>query len=146
MNALSNISKGEIIMSTSTSYAPTVGRWLLAAIFLISGVGKLFDPAGTIGYISAVGLPFPELTYVLTVVLEIGGALLLIAGYQTRIAAVSLAVFTLAAAFLFHGNAGDQNQFIHLLKNVAIAGGLLQVAAFGAGRLSVDGRRVAAVA
>ncbi len=133
-------------MNASMSFAPTVGRWLLAAIFLISGVGKLLDPAGTIGYISAVGLPLPDLTYVLTVILEIGGAVLLIAGYQTRIAAVSLAVFTLVAAFLFHGNVGDQNQFIHLLKNVAIAGGLLQVAAFGAGRLSVDARRAAAVA
>ena len=133
-------------MNASTSYAPTVGRWLLAAIFLISGVGKLFDPAGTIGYISSIGLPLPDLTYVLAVILEIGGAVLLIAGYQTRIAAVALAVFTLAAALLFHGNVGDQNQFIHLLKNVAIAGGLLQVAAFGAGRLSVDGRRAAAVA
>jgi putative oxidoreductase len=133
-------------MNASTSYAPTVGRWLLAAIFLISGIGKLLEPAGTIGYISAVGLPLPGFVLAATIVLEIGGALMLIAGYRTRFAAVALAVFTLAAAVLFHGNLGDQNQFIHLLKNVAIAGGLLQVAAFGAGRLSVDGRRAAAVA
>ena len=133
-------------MNASTSYAPTVGRWLLAAIFLISGVGKLFDPTGTIGYISHAGLPLPQLTYALTVVLEIGGSLLLIAGYQTRITALSLAAFTVAAGVLFHGNIGDQNQFIHLLKNLAIAGGLLQVSAFGAGRLSVDARRASAVA
>lgn len=133
-------------MNASTSYAPTVGRWLLAAIFLISGVGKLFNPAGTVGYIAAVGLPLPGFVFILTVILEIGGALMLIAGYRTRIVALALAGFTLAAAVLFHGNVGDQNQFIHFLKNLAIAGGLLQVAAFGAGRLSVDARRATAVA
>ena len=133
-------------MNASLSYAPTVGRWLLAAIFLISGIGKLFDPAGTIGYIGAVGLPLPGFVFILTVILEIGGALMLIAGFRTRIVALALAGFTLAAAVLFHGNVGDQNQFIHFLKNLAIVGGLLQVAAFGAGRLSVDARRAHAVA
>jgi len=128
-------------MSTSTSYAPAIGRWLLAAIFLISGIGKLMNPAGTIGYISAVGLPLPELGYVLAVIVEVGGGLLLVLGYQARIAALALAVLTIAAGIFFHGNFGDQNQFIHFLKNLAIAGGLLQVVAFGAGRLSFDLRR-----
>ncbi len=112
-------------MNTSLSYAPTVGRFLLAAIFLISGFGKLADPAGTIGYISAVGLPLPEVGYALAVILEIGGGLLLIAGYQTRLVALALAAFTLVAAIAFHSNFGDQNHFIHFLKNVAIVGGLL---------------------
>ena len=131
-------------MNASTSYAPTVGRLLLAAIFLISGIGKLLNPAGTIGYISAVGLPLPELGLALAVIVEIGGGLLLIAGYQARIAALALAALTLAAAIFFHSNFADQNQFIHFLKNLAIVGGLLQVVAFGAGRLSVDGRKAAA--
>ena len=131
-------------MSVSTTYLPTVGRLLLAAIFLISGVGKLLDPAGTIGYIGAVGLPLPELGYLLAVVVEIGGGLLLIAGYRTRLVAVSLAVFTVAAAIFFHNQFADQNQLIHFLKNIAIAGGLLQVAAFGAGRFSLDSRRAVA--
>ena len=131
-------------MSVSTTYLPTVGRLLLAAIFLISGVGKLLDPAGTIGYIGAVGLPLPELGYLLAVVVEIGGGLLLIAGYRTRLVAVSLAVFTVAAAIFFHNQFADQNQLIHFLKNLAIAGGLLQVAAFGAGRFSLDSRRAVA--
>jgi putative oxidoreductase len=130
-------------MKTTLSYAPTIGRFLLAAIFLVSGFGKLMDPAGTIGYINAVGLPLAEAGYALAVVLEIAGGLLLIAGYQTRIVALALAAFTIVAAIFFHGNFGDQNQFIHFLKNVAIVGGLLQVAAFGAGRLSVDSRGVA---
>ena len=131
-------------MSVSTTYLPTVGRLLLAAIFLISGVGKMLDPAGTIGYIGAVGLPLPELGYLLAVVVEIGGGLLLIAGYRTRLVAVSLAVFTVAAAIFFHNQFADQNQLIHFLKNIAIAGGLLQVAAFGAGRFSLDSRRAVA--
>ena len=127
-------------MNTSTSFAPAIGRILLAAIFLISGFGKLADPAGTIGYISAVGLPLPEIGYAIAVIVEIAGGLLLIAGYQTRIAALALAVLTLAAGIFFHNDFADQNQLIHFLKNVAIVGGLLQVAAFGAGRFSVDAR------
>lgn len=132
-------------MNASTSYAPAIGRLLLAAIFLISGIGKLLDPAGTIGYISAVGLPLPGFSYAIALIVEIGGGLLLIAGYQTRITALALAVFTIAAAIFFHRDFGDQNQLIHFLKNVAIVGGLLQVAAFGAGRLSIDGRKAASV-
>jgi putative oxidoreductase len=128
-------------MNASQSYGPAVGRWLLAAIFLISGFGKLANPAGTIGYIAAVGLPLPAVGYALAVAVEIGGGLLLVAGYRTRIAALVLAAFTLVAAICFHNHFADQNQFIHFLKNVAIAGGLLQVAAFGAGRWSVDARR-----
>jgi len=131
-------------MNASTTYAPALGRVLLAAIFLISGFGKLLDPAGTIGYISAVGLPLPELGYALAVIVEIGGGLLLIAGYQTRLAALALAALTLAAGIFFHNDFADQNQWIHFLKNAAIVGGLLQVAAFGAGRFSVDGRKAAA--
>ena len=118
-----------------------VGRILLSTIFLISAVGKLTAPAGTIGYIAAAGLPLPQLAYVLAVAIELLGGLALIAGYQTRIAAAALAVFCVAAAFGFHGNLGDQNQFVHFLKNLAIAGGLLQLIAFGAGPWSLDARR-----
>jgi putative oxidoreductase len=63
-------------------------------------------------------------------------------GFQTRVAAVALAVFTLATAVLFHNHLGDQNTFVHFMKNLAITGGLLQVAAFGTGPLSVDVRRL----
>ena len=73
-------------------------------------------------------------------IVELVGSVLLIVGFQTRIAAYGLAVFTLLAAILFHNNFADQNQMIHFLKNLMIAGGLLQVAAFGSGRFSVDAR------
>ena len=119
---------------------PLVGRVLLAAIFIVSGFGKLFAAEAVQGYIASAGLPFPQLAFLAAVTLEIGGGLLLAVGYQTRVAAIALAVFSVVTALIFHSVAGDQNHFIHLLKNLAIAGGLLQVAAFGAGTLSLDAR------
>ncbi|HEX9432496.1 MAG TPA: DoxX family protein [Burkholderiales bacterium] len=127
----------------SSQYSDAValaGRVLLSAIFLLSVMGKLAAPAGTIGYIAAAGLPLPQLAYALAVLIELGGGLALLAGYQTRIAAAALALFSVAAAFGFHANFGDQNQMVHFLKNLAIAGGLLQLVAFGSGRWSVDAR------
>jgi putative oxidoreductase len=82
------------------------------------------------------------LAYVIALVVEIGGGLLLLIGYRARLAAAALALFTVAAAIFFHGNFADQNQMIHFIKNLAIAGGLLQVVATGASALSLDGRRL----
>jgi putative oxidoreductase len=119
---------------------PLAGRVLLAAIFLLSGVGKIFAPEATVGYIASAGVPLPQLAFLGAVLVEVVGGLLLVVGYKTRLAALALAVFTVAAGLIFHSVAGDQNHFIHLLKNLAIAGGLLQVVAFGAGTLSLDAR------
>lgn len=118
-----------------------VGRFLLAALFLISGLSKLGAVAATTGYIASAGLPFPGLVYAITLAVEIGGGGLLLMGLQTRPVAVVLALFSVGAAILFHNNFADQNQSIHFVKNLAIAGGLLQLAAAGAGRLSLDARR-----
>lgn len=132
-------------MSTQTNnaaaYAATAGRVLLGTIFLLSGISKLSAPAGTIGYIASAGLPFPEVAYAGAVFVEVVLAAALIVGYQTRLVAAAIAAFSLATAFGFHFNLADQNQFIHFFKNVAIAGGLLQVVAFGGGALSLDARR-----
>lgn len=117
-----------------------LGRVFLALLFLLSGLSKLGSAAATTAYIASAGLPLPGVAYVLTVVVEIGGGLLLLVGFQARLAAAVLAVFTLAAAIVFHHNFADQNQMVHFLKNVAITGGLLQVAAWGAGRWSLDAR------
>lgn len=125
---------------TPTEMAATGGRLLLAAIFLLSGWSKLADPAGTLGYIQSVGLPFAHVGVALAIAVELIGGALLVIGYRTKLAAAALALFTIAAAIFFHAALGDQNQFIHFFKNVAITGGLLQVIAFGAGRLSLDGR------
>jgi putative oxidoreductase len=138
-------------MTTTTNESaqgavPLIGRILLAVIFILSSVSKLANPAGTQGYIASVGLPLPLLAYIVAVVVEIAGGVLLLVGYRTRLAAAALAVFTVAAAVVFHHAFGDQNQFIHFMKNIAITGGLLQVFAFGAGAFSVDNRRAAAPA
>lgn len=127
--------------SALTAYAASAGRVLIASLFLLSGISKLGAPAATIGYIAAAGLPLPTLAYAAAVFVEVGLAAALLLGYQTRLVAAAMAVFTLATAFGFHSNFADQNQFIHFFKNVAISGGLLQVLAFGAGTLSVDGWR-----
>jgi putative oxidoreductase len=122
----------------------TLGRIFLAALFLMSGLAKLGAAAATTAYIASAGLPLPGTVYILTLLIEIGGGVLLLIGYQARVTAAVLAIFTIAAAFLFHSNFADQNQAVHFLKNFAIAGGLLQVAALGAGRFSLDSRRSAA--
>ena len=120
------------------SVIPTIGRILMAAIFLVSGVGKALAPAATIGYIQSVGLPFATLGLVAAVAIEVGGGAMLALGIKTRLVAGLLAAFSVVTAFVFHNAVGDQNQLIHLMKNIAMAGGLLQVVAFGAGAYSVD--------
>lgn len=120
--------------------APLAARFLIAPLFLLSGINKLGSAEATIAWIDAAGLPFATLGYAAAVVVEIVGSLALIAGYRTRLAAAGMALFTVAAALAFHNQLGDQNQFIHFFKNIAIAGGLVQIVAFGAGRYSLDAR------
>ena len=126
---------------SGTAALPLVGRIAIAAIFLLSGLSKLAAPVATIGYIQSAGLPAPQLAFAVSASIEVLGSLALILGFRTRIVASILAVFTLATALSFHTNFADQNQFIHFFKNIAIAGGLLHVVAFGGGRVSLDGRR-----
>ena len=118
--------------------AELAGRVMLAALFLISGIGKIGSYAGTAGYMASQGVPGALLPAVIAV--EVVGAAAIIAGWQTRITAFVLACFTLLAALVFHRNFGDQIQTIMFLKNVAISGGFLLLVANGAGRLSVDRR------
>jgi putative oxidoreductase len=122
------------------SGVPLLGRILISAIFLISGVGKIMAPAATIGYIASAGLPLPKVGYAIAVFIEVVGGIALVAGYRTRLVAAALAVFCVVSALGFHDHLADQNQFIHFLKNLAMSGGLLQIVAFGAGRFSIDER------
>lgn len=126
---------------TSSAYAAVAGRILLAAIFVLSGFSKIADPTGTLGYIGAVGLPLPQVALGVAILVEVVGGLALIIGYRTRLVALALAAFSIATAVFFHSMLGDQNQFIHFFKNIAIAGGLLQVAALGSGPIGLDSRR-----
>lgn len=127
--------------NSASSYAAFGGRILLAAIFVLSGFSKVADPASALGYIGSVGLPFPELALGTAILVELAGGIALILGYRTRLVALGLALFSIATAVFFHSALGDQNQFIHFFKNIAMAGGLLQVAAFGGGTIALDNRR-----
>jgi putative oxidoreductase len=124
----------------TTRYVSFAGRLLIGLPFAMSGFGKVVAYGATTAYIASAGLPVPPVAYAIAVLVELGGGLLLIAGYQARSVALALAVFSLAAAVSFHSNFADQNQMIHFLKNVMMAGGLLQVVAFGAGAISLDAR------
>jgi putative oxidoreductase len=123
-----------------------VARVLLAWMFLVAGYGKIGGFEGTVGYIASKGLPLPQLVAVGTIVLEIVAALALIIGYKARWAALALALFTVLATLIFHNywampEAQQRTQELMFLKNLAVTGGMLMVAAFGAGRISLDGRR-----
>jgi putative oxidoreductase len=124
----------------ATRYLAFAGRLLIGLPFAMSGFGKLAAYGKTTAMIAAVGLPVPPLAYAVAVAVELGGGLLLIAGYQARLVAIVLALFAIATAVSFHSNFADQNQMIHFLKNVMMAGGLLQITAFGAGAISFDNR------
>jgi putative oxidoreductase len=115
----------------ATRYLPFVGRLLIGLPFVMSGLSKLAAYGPTTEVIGAVGLPAPPLAFAVAVVVELGGGLLLLAGFQARSVAVALALFALVTAVSFHSNFADQNQMIHFLKNLMI--GLLQIAGFGAG-------------
>ena len=116
-----------------------VGRIMLALIFILAGIGKIADPAGNMGYMQSMGVPGILLWP--TIALEILGGLAVAVGFQTRIAAFALAIFSVAAAFIFHKNFTDQMQMIMFLKNIAMAGGLLLLAVGGDTALSIDSKR-----
>lgn len=121
-------------------------RLLLASLFLPAGISKLTGFAGTVGYITSAGLPLPQAAAAFALGLEIIGGLALLLGARTRLAALALGLFTLVASFFFHNYwavPADQ-QFVQQLlffKNIAVVGGLLSVAAWGAGAWSVDALR-----
>ena len=124
-------------------------RILLALMFLLAGLSKFAGLDGTAGYIASKGLPMAGLLAFGTAALEVGGALLLIVGWKARWAALALAAFTLMASVLFHNYwamPADQQmmQQLMFMKNLAVAGGLLVLFAFGPGSLSLDQRRAAA--
>ncbi|MEO8102699.1 MAG: DoxX family protein [Betaproteobacteria bacterium] len=124
--------------------AATAGRAMLALIFIISGWGKITGFAGTAGYIASKGLPLPEVMTAGAIAVEFLGGMALLAGFKARWAALAIFVFIIPTTLFFHNPAGlsgpeAQGQMIHLMKNVAIMGGMLMVFAFGPGRYSVDG-------
>lgn len=127
--------------SVNSSAIILVGRVLLSSLFILAGYAKLTGIAGTAAWFGSIGLPLPILAAVAVGLLEFFGGLAILVGFQTRISAISLAIFTLAATAIAHLDFSDQMQVLLLQKNISITGGLLILAAFGAGALSIDNRR-----
>ena len=122
-----------------------VGRLLMAALFFPAGISKVAGFAGTVGYIASKGAPVPEVAAIIAIIVEVGGGLALILGFKARWAALALAAFTLVATVMFHNYwtfPAEQQmmQQLMFMKNVAVIGGLLTLAAWGAGAWSVDGK------
>lgn len=137
-NSIANAGSG------NASTAPAVvlgGRVLLSILFIIAGYSKLTAIGGTAGFFGAIGLPMPTATAVLVGLVELLGGLAILVGFKTRIAAVVLAIFVLAATAIAHLDFSQAGNALMLQKNLAITGGLLLLAVLGAGPLSIDGRR-----
>ena len=121
-----------------------IGRILLSFMFIMAGWGKLTAIGGTAGYFASQGLPAPTIVAVLVGLLEFFGSIAVLVGFQTRIAALLLGLFTLAATAVAHldwsGDAG-MAQFMFFQKNLGVAGGFFVLAAHGAGAFSLDARR-----
>ena len=129
-------------MNALNQFGPLLGRILLALIFVMSGFGKINGLEGTVGYIASKGLPFPEMLAIGAIIVELGGGLMLIAGWHARCAAAAIFVFTALAAVLFHDfwavpPEEAQSQMINFMKNIAIMGGLLYVVVHGSGPLAI---------
>ena len=130
-------------MNALNHYGPLAGRILIALIFVFAGFGKITGFEGTVGYIASKGMPLPQLAAIGAIIIELGGGIMLVLGWKTRLAATALFLFTGLAALIFHNfwaAAPDQaqNQMIHFMKNMAIMGGILFVIVHGAGALSLD--------
>jgi putative oxidoreductase len=127
-------------MSPTNDAAAFLGRLLLSVIFVLSGFQKLAEFSGTVAFMGSEGLPLPLIAAIVAVLVECVGGISLIVGYQTRLTGLVLAAWCIATALVAHRNFGNQDQMIHFLKNVAMAGGFIQLAAFGAGGWSLDAR------
>jgi putative oxidoreductase len=126
-------------MYYAAPYLITIGRVLMAVMFIQAGISKIFGYAGAQGYMEAAGVPGALLP--LVILLEAGGGLAVLLGLFTRWSALLLAGFCVLAALLFHLKPDDQMQMISFMKNITIAGGFLVLAGAGPGALALDNRR-----
>ena len=125
-------------MDEAKSIAAAAGRLMIALLFIVSGVGKVLAPALTQAAIQRAGLPAPPLAYAASVGLELAGSALLVLGWQTRWVSAVFILYTLVTAAVFHHDLNDAAQRISFLKNISIAGGLLQLSVLGGGAFSLD--------
>jgi len=123
-----------------TKCVPLVARVLLAALFIFSGFGKLMGLAGTGAALASVGIPGGVALAAIVAIIELAGGLMILLGWQARLGAWALIVFTVLATAFFHNNLADQMQLIMALKNASIVGGLLLLATYGSGPMSLGCR------
>ena len=110
-------------------------------MFIMAGLGKFGDPAGNAAYFSSVGLPMAGALVWLVALFEVVAGIAILVGFMTAPAAYLLALFCIASAFVAHTDFSVLTEMILFMKNMAIAGGFLVLAAHGPGNLSVDARR-----
>ncbi|MEX0917021.1 MAG: DoxX family protein [Candidatus Paceibacterota bacterium] len=125
-------------MQCIEQYAPFVARVLVGGYFLWAGIQKIFGFEGTTAFVEALGLPLPMALAAIALLIEVGAGLALIIGFKVKWAALSLAAFVLVVNLIVHTNFSEGMQLTIFLKNIAIFGGLLYMAAYGAGRIAVD--------
>ena len=133
MNTLCNLAK---------QYGPLLGRLLLANIFIVAGLKKIMGFAGTAGYMASKGLPLPEVLLVLTILIELGGGLMVLLGWQARWGALAIFLWLIPVTLIFHAYwdlepAQMVEQQRHFMKNLAIMGGMIYIVAFGPGAFSL---------
>lgn len=116
------------------------GRIFLSAIFLMSGLGKISNYTGTQKFMADAGMPLTGFLLFCAIILEMTGGLSILLGYKAKYGTYALILFLVPATILFHSNFKDQIQMIMFMKNLAILGGLLMIANFGAGEISLDNR------
>ena len=118
-------------------YGPLIGRILLSVIFIIAGAKKIFGFAGTAGYMASKGLPMTEVLLVLTIIIEFGGGLMILLGWQARWAATAIFLFLIPVTLIFHPAWADAAEFNAFFKNLAIMGGMIYIMVHGSGPLSL---------
>ena len=138
---MSNISVTSTAAASGNSPVILVARILISILFILAGFGKLTAISATAGWFGSIGLPMPTVTTVIVGLVELLGGISVLVGFQTRIAAIVLAVFTLAATAVAHLDFSQAGNALMLQKNLGITGGLLLLAVLGAGAYSIDGRR-----
>jgi len=138
---MSNISVTSTAAASGNSPVILVARILISILFILAGFGKLTAISATAGWFGSIGLPMPTVTTVVVGLVELLGGISVLVGFQTRIAAIVLAVFTLAATAVAHLDFSQAGNALMLQKNLGITGGLLLLAVLGAGAYSIDGRR-----
>jgi len=117
-------------------YITLIARIMMAGLFVWAGYGKIIGYEGTQGYMEGMGVPGVLLP--LVILLELGGGLSLIFGFLTKFSALSMALFSIVAAFIFHDNFADETHKLMFIKDICLSGGLLMLFSYGAGKISID--------